>query len=167
MLSFTRRFAIPVVWSFLLFGVFHHRVLTSSEPLASSPPGGAFTFEQILGVASASELVASPTGHAGAWVFNDRGRRNVWVAEGPELRARPLTFFTEDDGRQLVDLSWTPDGRAVCFTRGNANGAGGDSLNPTNDVAGATRAIFVAPLDGTAVRRLAEGEAPEPSPTGG
>jgi dipeptidyl aminopeptidase/acylaminoacyl peptidase len=166
MLCSRRRFTALVLLSFLLVGLVQHRGFTAGGPPVASAAASAFTIEQILGVASPSELVPSPTGHAVAWVFNERGRRNVWVAEGAELRARPLTSFTEDDGQQMADLSWTPDGRAVLFTRGDADGAGGDPLNPTSDVAGVTRDIFVAPLDGSAPRMLGEGEAPDGSPTG-
>jgi len=45
-----------------------------------------------------------------AWVFDQEGARNLWVAEAPDCRARSLTAQTGDDGQELAGLTWTPDG---------------------------------------------------------
>ncbi|MBI4474317.1 MAG: hypothetical protein HY646_16730, partial [Acidobacteria bacterium] len=39
----------------------------------------SFTVEQILGFPSPENLIASPTGSAIAWTFNERGARNVYI----------------------------------------------------------------------------------------
>ena len=41
---------------------------------------GKFTLEQVLSAAFPSELVAAPGGTKVAWLLNERGARNVWVA---------------------------------------------------------------------------------------
>jgi dipeptidyl aminopeptidase/acylaminoacyl peptidase len=142
-----------------------YRALGASATAQARTPG-AFTIEQITSAPSPSELVAAPSGRAVAWIFNDKGRRNVWVAEGPDLRARPLTSFGEDDGQSIADLAFTADARAVVFARGNGDGSRGEPLNPTSEVAGATRAIWVAPLAAGGPRQIGAGQSPEVSPRG-
>src|SRR4051812_35045755 len=58
-----------------------------------------YTVEQVLGSPFPTNLVASPAAGKVAWICNDRGRRNVWVAEPPEYKGRALTKYTEDDGQ--------------------------------------------------------------------
>ncbi len=65
--------------------------------LAMASERTSFTLEQVLSVPFPTELVASPTGTRVAWLMNDQGRRNIWVAESPRFKARQLTHFTNDD----------------------------------------------------------------------
>src|SRR5258708_719926 len=86
---------------------------------------------EIAGVPFPSQLSASPAGNVVAWVFNERGARNVWIypsgASGG--KARRLTPYTEDDGNDLIDLVWNGDGRSLFYTRGGAAG-GHSAVNP-------------------------------------
>ena len=38
-------------------------------------------------------LTAAATGSRIAWTFNEAGRRNIYVAEGPTFQARKLTSY--------------------------------------------------------------------------
>ncbi|HKV07711.1 MAG TPA: S9 family peptidase, partial [Thermoanaerobaculia bacterium] len=67
-----------------------------SLPLAAQQP--AVTLEGILSAPFPTELLAAPAGGKLAWVQNTKGVRNLWVAEPPEYRGRPVTRYTEDDG---------------------------------------------------------------------
>ena len=89
----------------------------------------AVTLEQLLAAPFPTALVAAPVGGAVAWVFNDCGRRNVWVGEPPDYKGRALTTNDEDDGQEIADLAWAPDGRRLCYVRGNGS-HGGETLNP-------------------------------------
>lgn len=64
----------------------------------------AFTLEQVKGYPFPSELTAAATGSRIAWVFDERGIRNVWVAEAPEWKGRRLTSY-DDDGQELTSLA--------------------------------------------------------------
>src|SRR5262245_58708991 len=123
-----------------------------------------FTLEQILSSSFLSDLVASPIGERVAWVFDAQGKRNVWVAEGPEFKARQLTQYNEDDGQELTDLTFTRDGKWLVYVRGGNPNSAGDILNPTNDSSGATQAIYAASWDAGRVIRLADGDSPVVSP---
>ncbi len=100
---------------------------------ASSSQSASFTLEQIKGYPFPNELTASATGSRIAWAFNERGARNVWVAEGPEFKARRLTNYETDDGQELTSLAISADGKYVVYVRGGDHGSNFDSsvgVNP-------------------------------------
>ena len=79
----------------------------------------SFAIDQILAYPFPENLTASKTDSAIAWTLNERGLRNIYVAEGPEFRPRRLTTYSEDDGRELADLSFSDDGRYLVYVRGS------------------------------------------------
>jgi hypothetical protein len=91
----------------------------STAPQAAQETKRPVTVEQILGFPSPDNLVASPIGSTIAWTFNERGVRNIYVAEGPAFEPRKLTGYTEDDGQELTQLSFSNDGKnhRVCQGR--------------------------------------------------
>src|SRR5207302_177165 len=108
----------------------------------SAAPRENITLEQLLSSPFPTSLVASPTGDKVAWVFNDRGRRNVWIAEPPEYKGRKLTSCAEDDGQELTGLAWTPDGNHICYVRGNGS-HGGETLNPRSTPTVADQTVWI------------------------
>lgn len=95
----------------------------------------AFTVEQILSSPFPYSLTCSPREQRVAWVFNDRGIRNIWVAEGPDFKARQLTKFDRDDGQEIAIQGFTHDGAFLVFSRGGEfnpahlpQGTGGSKL---------------------------------------
>ncbi len=111
-------------------------LMISSVEAAKSraPQSAAFTMEQIKSYPFPNELTASATGSRIAWAFNERGARNVWVAEGPDFAARKLTSYDNDDGQELTSLSISADGKYVVYVRGGDHGSNFDSsvgVNPT------------------------------------
>ena len=75
--------------------------------------GNSFSLEQVLSYPFPQELVAAPSGARIAWVFNERGVRNIYAADGPSWTAKQLTHYTADDGQELTNLSFSPDGQTV------------------------------------------------------
>jgi dipeptidyl aminopeptidase/acylaminoacyl peptidase len=132
-------------------------------------PAAAFTMKQVLGYPFPTELVAAPTGERIAWVFDQRGVRNIWVAEGPAFSPRPLTDYTEDDGQELTDLVFTRDGQFLIWVRGGDHDAnwpppGGLEPDPSSSPARATLGVWSAPFAGGPPKLLGEGDEPAPSP---
>ena len=128
--------------------------------------GKQITLEELLSAPFADALVAAPAGGAVAWTFDDAGSRNVWVARPPDYKARKLTSYTGDDGQELSELTFTPDGNAIAYVRGgNANGKG-EVPNPALDVEGVTQAVWLVQLSGGAPRRVGEGRGLAISSTG-
>ncbi len=128
--------------------------------------GAGFTLEQILSSAFPYEMAAAPSGGHVAWVENARGVRNIRVASPPQYQARMLTAYTADDGQDLGQLIFTPDGRTLLYVRGGAANRQGEIPNPTSDPAGAEQAIWAIDLSGGAPRKLADGSAPTIAPKG-
>jgi dipeptidyl aminopeptidase/acylaminoacyl peptidase len=142
--------------------------LLISTPFAAAAPAPKepFTLEQVLSAPFPTDLTAAPSGGAVAWVFNDRGVRNIWVAEPPDYRGRKLTAYSEDDGQEISDLEFTPDAKAIVFVRGGGANRRGEIPNPLSRSEGSEQAIFLAPLAGGAPRRLAAGRLAAVSPRG-
>lgn len=84
---------------------------------------GSFTLEQVLSYPFPSDLVASPSGSAIAWVFDEKGVRNIWTATGPDFRAHQVTGYTEDDGQEITNLTFSDDGRTIVYVRGGDHDA--------------------------------------------
>ncbi len=125
-----------------------------------------FTLVQILSDPMPTELVASPDGRAVAWVQDAEGRRNVWVAAAPDFQGRQVTRYDRDDGQEIDGLGFTPDGARLVYVRGGAPNGAGEIPNPTSDVDGAGRAIWVVAVAGGEPRKLDDGAAPAVSPKG-
>ncbi len=133
---------------------------------AAAPARAAFTLEQVLSAPFPSDLTAAPSGGEVAWVFNARGVRNVWVAEPPDYSGRQVTSYTQDDGQEISDLVFAPEGKSVVFVRGGGVNRRGENPNPLSKPEGADQAVFAAALSGGAPRRLGEGHSPAVSPRG-
>ena len=105
-----------------------------------------------------------------AWVYNERGARNVWIAQsGPHGRysARRLTPYTADDGNVIATLAWNGDGKTLFYTRGGVWWNGELPVNPMSLPRGPQGgAVWAVSLDGGAPRRIGEGTLPAPSPKG-
>ncbi len=87
----------------------------------------SFTMEQVGKFSFPSELTSSPTGEMIAWSMNEQGKRNVYIANGPEFLPEKLTSFDKDDGQEISSLQFTPDGNYLVFVRGGDHGGGNAS----------------------------------------
>ena len=119
-----------------------------------------FDLSDVLGSAFPSGMVAGPEGAAFAWIFNERGVRNVWYAEAPNFRAKALTSFAEDDGQDIGQMVFAPDGRSLMFVRGGPPNSRGELPNPRTFVDGVGSQIWHAPIDGDEPKVFGEGYAP-------
>ncbi|MGP8245483.1 MAG: S9 family peptidase [Bryobacteraceae bacterium] len=143
------------------------RLLLASLVFACAAGAGTFTLEQVLSAPFPYELIASPTGGNLAWVLNERGARNVWVAMAPDYKGVRVTSYTEDDGQDIGQLQWTPDGRSVVYVHGgDLEFLDRPDPNPAVNPAGVEQAIWVV-TPGSAPRKLGDGHSPAVSPKGG
>lgn len=127
----------------------------------------SFTLEQIKSYPFPNELTSSATGSRIAWAFNERGARNVWVAEGPEFKARRLTNYETDDAQELTSLAISADGKYVVYVRGGDHGSNFDSSVGVNPGLAATQMrvqIWSVPFSGGDPKLLGEGDEPLVSP---
>jgi dipeptidyl aminopeptidase/acylaminoacyl peptidase len=136
---------------------------------AAQGPAPSFRVDQILGFPSPENLTASPVGSTIAWTFNERGVRNVYVAEGPAFAARRVTSYTEDDGQELTQLSFSRDGKTIVYVRGGDHGSNrqGDAPpNPAENPVQPRIQIWSVAAAGGSPKLIAEGDNPAIAPEG-
>ena len=125
-----------------------------------------FTLEQVLSAPFPADLTAAKKGNRVAWTFNQEGRRNIWVAEGPSFAARQLTKYNQDDGQELSGVNFSTDGNTIAYVRGEAKNAAGQVPNPTSNPAGAEQAVWTVPWSGGDPKRVDAGHSPDISSRG-
>ena len=138
----------------------HVRLLTllvlSSAVHAQQP----FSLQQVLSAPYASQLTAAPTSNLFAWVEDTEGRHNLYVG-GKDMPARALTHNTEDDGQDITQLAWAPDGSTIAYAYGAPNGADGKPANPAHLQRATPVQVIVQPLAPESKPRvIGEGRAP-------
>jgi dipeptidyl aminopeptidase/acylaminoacyl peptidase len=125
-----------------------------------------FTLEQVMSAPFPTDLTAAPKGGAVAWVLDQNGARNIWVAEAPDYKGRRLTDYKDDDGQEIAQIAWTPDARSVVFVRGGDFETFRDNPNPASLPQGVEQDIWIVPASGGAPKKIAEGSQPAVSPKG-
>ena len=139
---------------------------STSNGLATAQPA-PFTIAQVMQAPYPSSLAVAPRGDQAAWVYNIRGARNIWVANANKPgSAHAITTYGADDGFDLGELTWSPDVRAIAFTRGQTL----DDDGPANVASAASgpssREIWSVATSGGPARRLGYGHDPSFSPDG-
>jgi dipeptidyl aminopeptidase/acylaminoacyl peptidase len=125
-----------------------------------------FTLEQVLSTPFPEGLTGAKNGNRVAWTFNQEGRRNIWVAEGPGFTARQLTKYNQDDGQDLSGVNFSADGNTIAYVRGEGKNTAGQVPNPTSNPAGAEQAVWTVALIGGEPKRVDAGHSPEISARG-
>ncbi len=135
--------------------------------LCSGPVEAAsFTLPQALAFPFTGDLTSDRAGKRIAWVRVEAGVRNIWVADAPDFAARQVTQFTADDGQELTQLAFSPDGKILVFVRGgdhdsNWPAAGNLQPNPTSANAEPKITLWRAGLaPGSKAAKITEGDAP-------
>ncbi|HLZ82685.1 MAG TPA: prolyl oligopeptidase family serine peptidase [Caulobacteraceae bacterium] len=93
-------------------------VVATTAAAAAAP-----SLEAVLGYPFQSSLVAAEHGGAIAWVQTVRGVRNVWLARAPDYVPRQVTANAADDGQELTNLVFSPDGTRLAWVRGGDHDA--------------------------------------------
>ncbi|MGE0041184.1 MAG: prolyl oligopeptidase family serine peptidase [Vicinamibacterales bacterium] len=144
-------------------------------PLAAAggqSTGAAFALEDALAFPFPDNLVASPRGARIAWTFNERGARNIYVADGPAFAARRVTPYVGDEGQEITSLRFSPDGETLVYVRGGDHGSNWQAegnLAPAPDSSPTQPRVqiwAVSASGSSAPRLLAEGDDPAVSPAG-
>src|SRR5215469_2315382 len=126
----------------------------------------SFTIEQILSAPFPSDLTAAKSSNRVAWAFDQQGKRNIWVAEGPGFAARQLTKYNEDDGQELSSLNFSADANVIVYVRGGDKNAAGQVANPTSNPSGVEQAVWAVAWAGGDPKRIDAGHSPDISSRG-
>jgi len=110
----------------------------SQDPLAAN-----------LALPFASDLAGARNAPVFAWIIDQAGVRNLWVA-GPGMPAHARTGFTDDDGIEISEPELSADGRRLLFVRGG-DAEFPEANLPNTGIALETpeQALFVADVAGT------------------
>ncbi len=126
----------------------------------------AFELDHIMSYAFPSNLTVSPKGDVVAWIFNQEGKRNIWIAKGPEYQARQLTRYMKDDGQELSGLAFDASGTIIFYTRGGSANRAGEYPNPTSDPEGVEQAVWAIDIEEGKSWKIGKGSGAVPSPAG-
>ncbi len=135
----------------------------SAAPAAAQSP---FTLEQVLSPPYPWSLVSAKNADRIAWVFYDRGARNLWTAAAPDFVPVNLTGFARDEVFEIPDVTITEDGRTVVFVKGGRPNNEGWVTNSDSDPDGREQAIWAVSTRGGKPWKVAPGGNPVPSPDG-
>ncbi len=124
------------------------------------------SIESVLSVPFPTNLEASADGKNIAWVFNNQGERNIFLATAPAFSVKQLTQYKADEGIDLNNLAFTPDGNQLVFVRGNTNNSRGEAANPAMLDASTERILYILNKDGSGLRKIGPGFYPKISPDG-
>jgi dipeptidyl aminopeptidase/acylaminoacyl peptidase len=125
-----------------------------------------FTVKDALSFPFVSEMTAARSADRIAWVRIVKGVRNVWTAAGPDFKPAQATQFTADDGQELTNLAFSPDGASLVFVRGgdhdsNWPAKGGLQPDPTSTPEEPKLTLWLAdPSGAKPAVKLTEGDAP-------
>ncbi len=128
--------------------------------------GQDLSIETVLSSPFPSDGVASNSVDKAAWVINDRGHYNVWIAEGPSYQLRQLTQYSEDDGQAISDLEISRSGDWIAYVRGGFANAAKEIPNPSSNPRGAKQQVWMIRSTGGKPIFIGEGFDPQISPNG-
>jgi dipeptidyl aminopeptidase/acylaminoacyl peptidase len=154
-----------------LFTLFAAAALAALLHERASAQAPSFSLEQILEYPFPDNLTAAAGGSTIAWTFVERGARNVYVADGPEFKARRVTPYNDDDGQELSYVSFSPDNRRLVYVRGGDHGAnwpaeGNLQPNPNGATVQPKMQVWSVAVAGGTPALLGEGDEPVISPAG-
>ena len=121
----------------------------------------SFTIEQVMSSPFPTQLVAAGGDwpgevHAVAWVFNNKGADNVWIATPPDYAGRQVTHYTGDSGQRIASLKLTQDGKTIVYARGSELNNVQRSANPDSLPSQPKQQVWAAEVDGGEPRLLGD-----------
>jgi dipeptidyl aminopeptidase/acylaminoacyl peptidase len=141
-------------------------LLVAPAGLAHAAQHVPFSIADVLHAPYPTSLITAAKGNAVAWVFDDAGVRNIWVANGAEGAGHPITTYKADDGFDIGDLAWSPDTRLLAFVRGQTLEDDKPANVDSTPAGPMPREIWVVPAEGGAPRKIGAGHSPSFSPDG-
>jgi dipeptidyl aminopeptidase/acylaminoacyl peptidase len=126
---------------------------------------GQSTIENYLAPAFPTNLISSSDGKNIAWVFNDKGNRNVFLATGNDFGSvSKLTNYLGDNGVEISSLTFSQDNNNLLYVRGNTVNGQGYAANPAQLNEDVSRIIYCLNLPSAKVRKIGNGYYPKLSP---
>jgi dipeptidyl aminopeptidase/acylaminoacyl peptidase len=90
------------------------------------------------------------------WVFDNKGERNIWMANAPSFAPRQVTHYKGDDGQLIASVKLTPDGKTVLYSRGSEVNKACTSANPQSLTKMPKQQAWAADVNGGQPRLLGD-----------
>jgi dipeptidyl aminopeptidase/acylaminoacyl peptidase len=129
--------------------------------VSSTAQNFGFTLEQVMSSPFPTALTSAAKANRIAWVFNNKGERNIWVADAPDFAARQVTHYQGDDGQDIFAVKLTPDGKTVVFARGSEANGEGHVANPSTETKEPKQQVWAADVETGKPRLLGDMGCPE------
>jgi dipeptidyl aminopeptidase/acylaminoacyl peptidase len=126
----------------------------------------SFSLEDVTAYPFPSSLTAAATGSKIAVAINEKGHRNIFVAEGPAFDLRKITAYDRDEGQEISSINVSADGKWIAYVRGGDHGAyeGSVPRNPSSSPLQQKVQVVCIPFSGSQPRIIGEGDHPVISP---
>jgi dipeptidyl aminopeptidase/acylaminoacyl peptidase len=147
----------------------HILLLFTCLNLASEAGAQNYKLDDVRNYPFPTSLSTAATGSRIAWAFDEKGKRNVYVSEGPDFKPRRLTNYLADDGQEISSLSISADGKWVVYIRGGDHGSIWNdeaTVNVNSSPQPPKVQIHAISFDGVKNVEIGEGENPSISPKG-
>lgn len=133
-------------------------LMLASQNIIAQP----FTLEEVTGYPFTSEITASENGTKIALSINEKGKRNLYVTEGPAFNLKKITDYNNDEGVEITGVAISPDTKWVVYVRGADHGAFDETIprNPSSSITPPKIQIFSIPFLGGKPILLSEGDSP-------
>ncbi|PYK49956.1 MAG: hypothetical protein DME20_05425 [Verrucomicrobia bacterium] len=118
--------------------------------------GESFTLEQVLSAPFPYGLTGASHAPRVAWVFDNKGERNIWVAGSPDFVPRQVTHYKGDEGQPIASVRLTPDGKTVVYARGSEVNKESTSANPQGLIKMPKQQAWAADVNGGEPRLLGD-----------
>lgn len=122
--------------------------------------------EDYISPAFPSNLIANHAGSAVAWVFNDKGVRNIYLGKPQNEQYQVLTTFTMDDGVEITSLQFAPNDDVIYFVKGNTVNTKGEPANPAQLQTSTEQNIYALTIANKEIKKIAKGSGFAISPDG-
>ena len=126
-----------------------------------------FSMDDVLSYPFPASLTSASNSNKIAWTINEKGKRNIFVAEGPNFQSRKLTNYDKDDGQEISSLSVSSDGNWIVYLRGGEHGSNWEdekTMNPLSMPMPPKVQMWSVPFKGGEPLLLGEGAGPVISP---
>lgn len=119
-----------------------------------------FTLEQILGFSFPSNLIANKQGDKLGWIYNNKGKHSLWLAQSPEFTPKQLTLFDNEDCREISNLIFSPDSTLIALVHGSSKNKTGEFPNPSNNPITLKREVLLINTETGKITNFGEGRNP-------
>ena len=102
-----------------------------------------------------------------AFTVNEKGHRNIYIADGPNYTVKKVTNFDQDDAQEITSLSISSDGNWLVFARGGDHGSNSAAVavNPASLTTATKIEIYSLSLTDYKLYKVGTGDFPILNPT--